>query len=498
MTPGQHSVLAVKAVAVSPRMHGEDFSSSPQAGWAPLPPNAQALQPSRTHRLQAAWSLADAFDGPILERESLTDLLRIRNSAPTEAGSGNSRADTCRRATQRTRLLAYSVEKDIVIKRYKTIFYVTHHTKRDGPVSWSSLGQELSNSPPVTQFIRQFLSYTPCPRHEPPTADRWVLTSNLHKAIRYGLVTQAVVTAEALFHCDPLYFYRRLPVIALEDVSLGNLSVCLEALTFCRDIPMRRKFQGRGLAGYLGARLAATCKSRSACDLLSLVAAQHGQPALESEITGMSVHAAMGAACSPDTPLRTRAIAFLRLDRLPIRNGDKRAMALRRVSEFLKLPATVADVLVDGNATHGLNALLPLVYELMGKRSLRVEYCDLAETALSLDGPILCAAGDQHTRLGQMAMKLWLREIPELLTFLPQRGLSDNADKLLGMTLFHIEGSLINRRMTNDCLESLREHTEYTEMASLGLTRDGADPLYEAMRRHLPVLNDIRRRLWRA
>ncbi|MDP3294827.1 MAG: hypothetical protein Q8M37_08815 [Nevskia sp.] len=370
-------------------------------------------------------------------------------------------------------------------------------TNRSNSVSWSALVQELSEPLRATQFIQQFLSFMPRHSYELPTADRWVLTSNLHKAIRYGLVTQAAVTAEALFQCDALYFYRRLPVIALEDVSLGNLGACLEVLTFCRSIPLRRKFQGQGLAGYLAARLAATMKSRSACDLLSLVSAQHGQQAVEDEIAGQSIRAAVDAACSPDAPLRLRAVSFMRLDRLPIRNGDKRDETLRRVAAQLKLPAVVADIFVQGHATHGLNALLPIVYGLMGKRSLRVEHTDLAETTRLLDGPILCAAGDQHTRFGQTATKLWLQEAPELLRFLTQRGLSDSANKLIGMAVFHIEGSLLDRRLTNDCLELLREETERAEMTALGLSSEDAAQLYDLMRRNLSILNEIRVRLWK-
>lgn len=364
-------------------------------------------------------------------------------------------------------------------------------------ISWTDFVHELSETPPVAQILQGFLSYTPRQTRVLPAADRWVLTSNLHKAIRYGLAHQAAITSEALFQCDPTYFYRRLPVIALEDISLGNLPACLEILTFCRDLHLRRKFQGMGLARYLGERLAATHKSRSACDLISLVAAQLDEQALESEITGMSIRAAMDAASSPDTPLRTRAVALLRLDRLPIRNGDKRAKALRRVSEKMKLPAVVSDVLVSGNATHGLNALLPLIYELMAKRHLRIEQNDQVQAAEYLDGPILCSALDQYTRSGQESMKQWLRITPELSGFIARHGLHRSADKIVRMALFHIESSLLNSRITNDCLGILRQETERAEMAALGLNREDAFQLYAAMRRNLPTLNIIRRRLWK-
>lgn len=378
----------------------------------------------------------------------------------------------------------------------KTDRYVNRRTKLGSSLSWLAFAQELGQKLTADELLKGFFGYSGKCRAGPTVADRWVLVSSLHKAIRYGLVDQAAATAQTLFTSDPVYFYRRLPVIALEDVSLGNLPACAEVLTFCRDLPLRRKFQGLGLAGYLGARLAATHKSRSACDLISLVNAQHGQQRAEAEIASLSAEAAMDAASSQDAPLRARAVALLRLDRLPIRNGDQRREALRRVAERLNLPAVVAHILVDGNATHGLNAMLPLVFELMANRSLRIETVDFATEML--DGPILCAAADQYTRLGKEAMRRWFREASDLSGFLAQHDLIRNAGAIVGMTLFHIEGSILGSRLTNDCLELLRDETERAEMAQLGLSGEAADELYELMRRSLPALNEIRRLLWKA
>lgn len=267
----------------------------------------------------------------------------------------------------------------------------------------------------------------------------------------------ACVTAEALFRCDPLYFYRRLPIIALEEVSLGNLGACFEVLIFCRNLPLRRKFAGRGLAGYLGARLAATLKSRSACDLLSLVNARGGQQAVENEIAGLTARTAMDAACSPAAaPLRLRCMALLRLERLPIRNGDSRAESMRRVSASLRLPAVIADVLVNGNGTHGLNAMLPLVYELMAKHPLRIGQTELAQSVERLDGPILCSSADQYTRLGRAAIRTWLHAVPDLLDFFAKRRLTGREERIVGMALFHVEGSILSRRLSSNCLDILR------------------------------------------
>lgn len=305
------------------------------------------------------------------------------------------------------------------------------------------------------------------------------------------------MTAEALFRSDPAYFYRRLPIIALEEVSLGHMGLCLAALAFCRETTLRSKFRGPRLAGYLGARLAATTKSRSACDLLSLVNAQRGHAAIEAEIAAFGTKDACRDARSKNAPLRTRAAALLRLDRLPIRNGDERSATLGEIGRELELPAQITQVLVAGNSTHGLNALLPLVYELAANRPLRIEAGGALPDAEFLDGVVLCSAADQHTWLGRAAIRQWISACPALSHFLEYHGVADRAESVIGMALFHIEGSRLHRRLTNDCLESLRRETECAEMTSFGLTPTSADGLYELMRRHLCVLNSIRRRQWR-
>jgi replication-associated recombination protein RarA len=80
-----------------------------------------------------------------------------------------------------------------------------------------------------------------------PTAfDRWLLASNLQKAIRRGLTDVALGTASKLLIVDARYFWRRLLVIAYEDVGFSNITVCHDLLkTFrrealCRDLGPER------------------------------------------------------------------------------------------------------------------------------------------------------------------------------------------------------------------------------------------------------------------
>ena len=100
--------------------------------------------------------------------------------------------------------------------------------------------------------------------------DKWRLVSNLHKAIRRGNASLAIASALSLLEIDPGYLLRRLPVIALEDVSFGNLHLCALILASAG----RRRFLERlgieCVIAKLVGDLAASPKSRTGCDLISL------------------------------------------------------------------------------------------------------------------------------------------------------------------------------------------------------------------------------------
>lgn len=364
--------------------------------------------------------------------------------------------------------------------------------------SWQAYVQDLETAFDLARSLDELAQFRQEVGNPPAVADRWILVSNLHKTIRLSRVSEAVASGEALFRCDAPYFWRQLPVIALEDVSFGDLRACIEVLRFTRDLALRRRFGDPKLAGYLSGRLAGSVKSRSACDLLSLVIAQQGEARFEAGIKGLGVEEAFDLACSPTEALRTRALALLRLDRLHIRYGDQRAAMLRRLSDRLELPILVKGSLLAGKATQGLGVSLPLILELLSKGPLLVKSVDPGPAGEILKGPILCSAVDQHTRSGQKAIRQWVHSVSELSHFFRGRGLAAKAERITRMALFHIEGSVLDRRLTNDCLDLLLEETERAEMCMVGLTPDDAAHLYSLMRRHHAALNLIRRALWAA
>jgi hypothetical protein len=62
---------------------------------------------------------------------------------------------------------------------------------------------------------------------EPLPCDRWLAASALQKAIRRGEALTAQRAARTLYRHDPLSAWRRLLVIAYEDIRIGALGAVI-------------------------------------------------------------------------------------------------------------------------------------------------------------------------------------------------------------------------------------------------------------------------------
>src|SRR5690606_458945 len=80
-----------------------------------------------------------------------------------------------------------------------------------------------------------------------PRADKWVAASGLQKSIRRGNTEIAAMCAETLLLLDPSYAWRRLPIIALEDVGFGNRLLSAVVIEASRSSLFRSKLSPRAV-----------------------------------------------------------------------------------------------------------------------------------------------------------------------------------------------------------------------------------------------------------
>src|SRR6266496_4996988 len=108
----------------------------------------------------------------------------------------------------------------------------------------------------------------------PLRCDRWIASSLLQKSIRRGDVELAQRAACTLHAFDRSAIWRRLIVIACEDVGAGNIDALLETFLAATSTDLRRQYGEAAVFGAVVRRLAEAVKDRSA-DYLACAAKDH-------------------------------------------------------------------------------------------------------------------------------------------------------------------------------------------------------------------------------
>jgi MgsA AAA+ ATPase C terminal len=148
------------------------------------------------------------------------------------------------------------------------------------------------------------------PNFEPIIADQWVVKSLLQKSIRRGEVEVAQRAALTFLAQKGSALWRRLIVIAFEDVGAGSVDVIAMTVAASTDASWRKQSGGdAAFASHLARLLAEAPKSRSAEHLISS-SDQH--PSLEQErraVGTRSIADNLAAVADKSNSLTHRALA---------------------------------------------------------------------------------------------------------------------------------------------------------------------------------------------
>ncbi len=70
---------------------------------------------------------------------------------------------------------------------------------------------------------------------EPPNVDKWLAASALQKAIRRGNEVEALLCARLIVDVDRQRLWRRLAVIAMEDVGIADIDAVADTVLAARS-----------------------------------------------------------------------------------------------------------------------------------------------------------------------------------------------------------------------------------------------------------------------
>jgi replication-associated recombination protein RarA len=100
------------------------------------------------------------------------------------------------------------------------------------------------NSDALPNRIRRQRSSTPLESVDPLPCDRWLAASALQKAIRRGDAPTAQRAARTLYRHDPRSAWRRLLVIAYEDIGIGAPAAVISTTLHSANPKARREAGG--------------------------------------------------------------------------------------------------------------------------------------------------------------------------------------------------------------------------------------------------------------
>lgn len=314
-----------------------------------------------------------------------------------------------------------------------------------------------------------------CPEHSVTLRDKtsvYKVSSALQKCIRRGLSEEAVFYAQGILNStETEYLWRRLPVIALEDIGIANPLLCAQVLHFCRFKEARLLIsQKRGLS-MLVERMASGLKSRTMCDMVCSVAFMKTLP--EVETWQQEVQYAMtSAGWKPEEPGHPMAGLVL-----PARSTEAMVMqALERHG-----PAEAYMVYAGSKkSVYHLHATTVVAMDMLSSEPAH-------ELVLSPDvqgfhklAGVPEWAFDQHTLDGKRALGHVLKSSAVLKEW-SATWETPLDTKILGMALFQVESALLDRSLVNPQTMKVQRVNDLLEGQHVGLNEAAWSDLLKTM-----------------
>ena len=331
---------------------------------------------------------------------------------------------------------------------------------------------------------------------KPIAADPWVISSLLQKSIRRGETEIAQRAVCTFFHIKGAAVWRRLLVIAFEDIGIGSVDVLTKTVAVAGDSAWRKRHGGDvRLAVYLAGLLADAPKDRSAdylCDandhpILADFWREMEKVSLESRLSHVRDHA---------SGLPRRAVAALSaLDvgwRGYISRGTGGLEALLTAFRELEVPAELvaATGIAAARTREKITAMVPLIWLAAQRTENRIGDCAVPHLVQVEDVPLY--ALDKHTRLGREAIWRFACENDSVRACLVRFVPPSQRRSAAYIAVFYVDGVPVARRLIWDQSEALEDFGIERDLLHAGVPIQGIQPLLQVMRANLGHLNDLR------
>ena len=282
--------------------------------------------------------------------------------------------------------------------------------------------------------------------------DPYIAKSLLQKSIRRGEQRRALTAAGALLRASEYSFWKRLSVIALEDVGIANTRLTAQVLLAAKSPALRHQLGGtKEVAPAIVSALCASPKDRSTDDLID-AAASNVYESLRAEHADRTEDALFQIAASPTAPIVSRALAGA----IFCRGGAEEIARSLKTDNWLKLlhqlPESVLSPCVGAVAAIGLQRTKSVMAPYLALLSRDAPVArDLSDDdypeELEIEG-LPSWALDGHTRLGLQSFRLYRKRSARLCKYLHKwsSGTVSPAKTIAGL-VFRTESAQLSNRL---------------------------------------------------
>jgi hypothetical protein len=344
------------------------------------------------------------------------------------------------------------------------------------------------------RLAREIDSNSPLPS-KPIAADPWIVSSLLQKSIRRGERELAERAALTFFHHKGAAVWRRLMVIAFEDIGIGSIDALTTTVAAAGDSAWRRNHGGDlRLAAYLAGLLADAPKDRSAdylCDAKDHPMLADFWRAMENA----SLQSRLSHVQDQPLGLPQRAVAALSALGIGSRGDISRTGGLEALlTAFRELEVPEELVAATGIAAartrEPITAMVPPIW--LAARQSEERVCDCAVPPLVKADDVPLYALDKHTRLGREAIWRFACENDSVRACLARFVPAHQKRSAAYVAAFYVDAAPVARRLIWDQSEALETFGIERDLLHTGVPAEGIEPLLAAMRANLGHLNELR------
>ena len=333
-------------------------------------------------------------------------------------------------------------------------------------------------------------------------ADSWIASSALHKAIRRGDLATALSAALRYRELRGSDIWRRLLVIAFEDVGGANAGALQAASCVAR--PECRIQLGGDLAALLGAvaRMVESVKDRSADHL---ICAAHSHPLFEdlrASIGNRALEARIETAANIQLPIAERAIAAWFSSGVEwgserrVGRGDLAMLLTAFAGTGIPDSVLAATAIAARRTQEPITIMAPLLWQAIGDD----KHVKQQVIAVPDDHPVKgipLYALDNHTRLGRHAIKAFSTRNQEIAAALNALVPDFRAHRVAGLAAFYVDAALVSQCLVWGGATEIERVGLEADFVGVGVQPADIPDLLTLFRSHLNELNAIRAELIR-